>query len=74
MSNPVKHPTYYVKGKIEVWDFIKDQGLNFDRGNAVKYICRAGEKHPDKEIEDLEKAIAYLNHEIAAIKGDLSCD
>jgi hypothetical protein len=65
-NDPVNHPSHYTKGKIEVADFIADQKLNFDRGNAVKYVCRAGSKDPDKEIQDLEKAIWYINHEIKA--------
>jgi hypothetical protein len=69
-SDPVNHPSHYTKGKIEVADFIADQKLNFDRGNAVKYVCRAGSKDPDKEIQDLEKAIWYINHEIKMLKGD----
>ena len=69
-NNPVNHPFHYNKGKIEVWDFISDQGLNFDRGNAIKYICRAGTKDPDKEIQDLKKAIEYINHEIKMLKGE----
>lgn len=68
--DPVNHPSHYTKGKIEVADFITDQKLNFDRGNAVKYVCRAGSKDPDKEIQDLEKAIWYINHEIKMLKGD----
>jgi hypothetical protein len=35
-------PNYYRRGNIQTWDFIRDQGLNFHLGNAVKYICRAG--------------------------------
>lgn len=66
----VDHPSYYNKGKIEVADFIADQKLNFDRGNAVKYVCRAGSKDPEKEIQDLEKAIWYINHEIKMLKGE----
>lgn len=58
----VNHPDYYNRGKIEVIDFIDDQGLNFSLGNAVKYICRAGYKND--EVEDLEKAVFYLEHEI----------
>ena len=69
-NDPVNHPSHYTKGKIEVADFIADQKLNFDRGNAVKYVCRAGSKDPDKEIQDLEKAIWYINHEIKTLKGD----
>ena len=56
------HPTYYRRGRIEVWDFIRDQGLNFHLGNAIKYICRAGYK--SNKIEDLEKAIHYLQNEL----------
>lgn len=69
-DDPVNHPAHYNKGKIEVSDFIWDQKLNFDRGNAVKYLCRAGAKDPDKEIQDLEKAIWYINHEIKMLKGE----
>jgi hypothetical protein len=58
--DPVKIPEHYNTGKIEVTNFIADQGLNFPRGNVVKYVCRAGKKDPDKELQDLEKAAAYL--------------
>lgn len=68
MSDSVNHPSHYNVGKIEVADFIADQKLNFDRGNAVKYLCRAGKKNPDKEIEDLKKAKWYIEHEIKTIE------
>ena len=68
-DNPVSHPSHYTDGKIEVIDFIEDTGLNFNRGNAVKYLCRAGKKDPAKEIEDLEKAMWYISHEIERLKG-----
>ena len=55
-------PNYYKRGGTDVWDFIRDQGLNFHLGNAIKYICRAGYK--DSKIQDLEKAIHYLNNEL----------
>lgn len=70
-DDPVNHPSHYTKGKIEVADFIADQKLNFDRGNAVKYVCRAGSKDPEKEVQDLEKAIWYINHEIKMLKGEI---
>lgn len=70
-DDPVNHPSHYTSGKIEVADFIADQKLNFDRGNAVKYVCRAGKKDPTKEIQDLEKAIWYIQHEIKTLKGDV---
>lgn len=61
-DDSVNHPSHYNRGTIEVADFIADQQLNFNRGNAIKYICRAGFK--SDEVEDLEKAIWYLNHEL----------
>lgn len=68
MNDSVNHPSHYTDGKIEVIDFIEDKGLNFHRGNAVKYIARAGKKEPAKEIEDLEKAVWYLQREIEKLK------
>ena len=62
-----KGPSYYQRGSIDVWDFIRDQGLNFHLGNAIKYICRAG--HKDSKIHDLEKAIHYLENELTHEKN-----
>ena len=71
MAHPSStNPTYYQRGNIEVWDFIRDQGLNFHLGNAIKYICRAGFKGIDGQnmttayIQDLNKAIHYLQNEL----------
>ena len=55
-------PDYYTRGNIQVWDFIRDQGLGFHLGNAIKYICRAG--HKDDYKSDLVKAIHYLENEL----------
>ena len=57
-----KGPSYYQRGSTDVWDFIREQGLNFHLGNAIKYICRAGYK--DSKIQNLEKAIHYLENEL----------
>ena len=70
-NDPVNHPAHYTKGKIECIDFIQDQELNFCRGNAIKYIVRAGFKDPDKEVEDLEKAVFYLNREIKNLTEEI---
>lgn len=70
-NDAVNHPSHYNRGKIEVIDFITDQGFNYARGNAVKYISRAGYKNPDTEIEDLEKARFYIDHEIKRLKAQL---
>lgn len=68
MTDIVNHPSHYTDGKIEVIEFIEDKHLNYHRGNAIKYICRAGKKDPTKEIEDLQKAIWYINREIKNLK------
>lgn len=57
-------PDYYQRGYIEVWDFIRDQGLSYHLGCALKYICRAG--HKDSKVSDLQKAIHYLENELQA--------
>ena len=71
MNDSVNHPSHYTRGKIEVADFIEDQGLNENAwlANAIKYICRAGYKSPDTYVEDLEKAVWYLNREITRYKN-----
>ena len=55
-------PTYYTRGSVQPWDFIRDQQLNYHLGNAIKYICRAG--HKDSKRQDLVKAIHYLQNEL----------
>ena len=62
MSSSSHGPSHYKRGTIEVWDFIRDQGLNYHLGNAIKYICRAGYK--DSKVDDLKKAIHYLQNEL----------
>ena len=66
MAQTPLSPSYYKRGTAPVWDFIRDQGLNFHLGNAIKYICRAG--HKGSREEDLEKAIVYLQNELTPAK------
>ncbi len=69
-DDPVNHPSHYTDGKIEVISFIEDKGLieGFCKGNAIKYISRAGKKESaalqidEKEIQDLKKARWYLDY------------
>lgn len=62
----INHPKHYTAYKgIEVIDLTEQ--MNFNRGNAVKYIARAGLKDPSKEVEDLEKALWYIRREIERI-------
>lgn len=66
----INHPSYYNTGKIEVIDFIEDKSLNFNRGNVVKYVVRAGIKNEETEIEDLRKAKFYIEREIERISKE----
>lgn len=71
MSNNdvVKKPSHYVAGrKFEPKDVIRDWGLNFNLGNAVKYLARAGRK--DDIVQDLKKAQEYIQFEIDAIEAE----
>ena len=63
LRDPVEHPAHYTFGKIEVLDAIEDWGLDYHRGNILKYLVRAGKKG-DKLIEDLRKARFYLDRYI----------
>jgi hypothetical protein len=61
------NPTHYQKGNIQVWDFIADQKLDYLKGCIVKYVCRAGSKPHESELDDLLKARAYLDKAISCI-------
>ena len=63
----VNHPAHYTAYPVEVIELVEH--MNFCRGNAVKYIARAGLKSPDTELEDLRKAQWYIEREIARLEG-----
>jgi hypothetical protein len=61
----IGHPNHYCEGrKYEPKDVIRDWGLNFNLGNAVKYISRNGRKDGNSALQDLKKARQYLDFEI----------
>jgi hypothetical protein len=72
MSDPVNHPAHYHSSyihescgtPIECIDIVRH--MDFDTGNAVKYCWRAGKK--GDTVEDLEKAVWYLNDRISELK------
>lgn len=70
-AEQVNHPQHY-GGKDNPYEAIKvieAWQLGFCLGNAIKYISRAGKKDPTKELEDLEKAMWYLNRRIEQIQS-----
>ena len=60
-------PKHY-QGTIQPIDLINAQNLNFNLGNVVKYVCRAGKKQGENVLSDLDKAKNYINYEIERIK------
>ena len=65
-NEAVDHPSHYVgaENPYEAIKVIKAWDLGFCLGNTVKYISRAGKKDPKKRIEDLRKAVWYLEQQI----------
>ena len=67
-DDPVNHPAHYTAGgRIEVIEFLEDWNFPFHLANSIKYICRAGRKDPTKTVEDLQKAVWYINRYIGFI-------
>lgn len=66
-ADEVNHPKRYNHGKYECIDVIEDLNLNFNIGSAMKYLWRLGFKND--EINELEKAVWYLQHEIQRRKN-----
>lgn len=62
MYNQVNSPTHYNVGKIEVIEAIEEWKLNFNLGNAIKYIARC--EHKENKKQDLEKAKWYIEREL----------
>ena len=64
-TSNIEHPEYYGGDTVyEAIKVIEAWQLNFNLGNAVKYISRAGKKDKSKEIQDLQKAVWYIERQI----------
>jgi hypothetical protein len=70
----INHPLHYSFGDsnqyevvkvCEAWELDKDAYLF----NVIKYVARAGKKNPEKEIEDLKKAMFYLDRKIKNLEN-----
>ena len=74
-SDEVKEPTHYARWAIEPIDMIMHNGLEFWRGNIIKYVMRAGYKQgsyktsKEAEIADLNKAARYIEMRINQLQG-----
>ena len=69
----VNHPEHY-GGKENIYEVVKvceAWGLDNDAYifNVVKYVARAGKKDTDKELQDMKKALWYLNRKIERLES-----
>jgi hypothetical protein len=72
----VNHPNHYTSDPSGVEAIEITRHRNFNVGNAIKYLWRAGLKEDpgkdalEKQVEDLRKAVFYINDEIARLTGE----
>lgn len=66
MTEKINHPKHYKGNRFEAIDIIEDYELDFNLGNVIKYVLRAGKKN-DK-LEDLKKAQFYINRQIELLE------
>lgn len=67
MADNVNHPSHYISHPSGIECITVTEHMNFCIGNAIKYLWRAGEK--GSEIEDLQKAVWYINREIQRLEA-----
>ena len=67
VDNKAIKPNHYKAGEFDVIAFCQLHNINFDLGNVIKYVTRAGYK--DNQLEDLKKAMWYLQREIDRIEN-----
>ena len=68
-KNAIK-PSHYKAGEFDVIAFCQLHNINFDLGNVIKYVTRAGKKENNSELQYLNKAMEYLKRRIEFIKGE----
>jgi hypothetical protein len=69
VTDMVNHPPHYTSHPSGVEAIEITRHMNFNLGNAMKYIWRAGLKDDKKHIEDLKKALFYISDEIKRLEG-----
>ena len=66
--DPVANPQHYTSDPSGVECIEITRWRSFNIGNAIKYLWRAGLKDSATQIQDLEKAIFYIQDEIVRLK------
>ncbi len=70
VKDMVNHPPHYTSDPSGVECIQITRHRNFNIGNAIKYLWRAGIKDDSRQVEDLKKAIFYINDEINRLQID----
>ncbi|MEW1546902.1 DUF3310 domain-containing protein [Streptomyces tsukubensis] len=68
-NDMVHHPSHYTSHPSGVECIQVTEHMNFNLGNALKYIWRAGLKGVGRTVQDLEKARFYIDREIVRISN-----
>lgn len=69
MTDPVSQPKHYTSDPSGIECITITRHRNFNIGNAIKYLWRAGLKDGNSDIQDLQKAIWYINDEIKRLEN-----
>ncbi|OJU54549.1 MAG: hypothetical protein BGN93_03515 [Acinetobacter sp. 39-4] len=69
MNDNVNHPKHYTSDPSGIECIEITRHRNFNIGNAMKYLWRAGLKDGNSNIQDLEKAVWYINDEIKRLES-----
>lgn len=66
-NDPVNHPTHYTSHPSGIECIQVTEHFDFCIGNAIKYLWRNGLKDGNSDVQDLKKAIWYINREIQTL-------
>lgn len=66
-NDPVNHPAHYTSHPSGIECIQVTEHFNFCIGNAIKYLWRNGLKDGNSNVQDLKKAVWYINREIQTL-------
>lgn len=69
-SDPVNHPKHYTSDPSGIECIEITRHRNFNIGNAIKYLWRAGLKDGNSDVQDLQKAVWYIQDEIKRLENE----
>lgn len=70
LTNDPINPNHYKSHPSGIECIEISSGFDFLLGNVIKYVWRAGLKDSDSYLQDLEKALWYLNKKVEYVKAE----